>query len=116
MIIFNHVYQKADRKVFPPDHYSPNSLSDDKFTKEIIAYWREVFSDLIHWYDLADSKCVAIITISGIMLSFVTLGSFLDARNNMPQIYSKNIVAFYILLLFLFSVMSSVILAVLLME
>ena len=52
-------------------------MDDNAFGPEILGYWREIFSNVIHWYGVADSKSVGIITIDGILLSFITLGSFL---------------------------------------
>jgi hypothetical protein len=86
-------------------------LTDSEFTSQI-EYWRRIYVDLMQWYSLADSKAVGILTINGILLSFVTLGSFLEMQND-STIQNKSIVILYLpLILFLISVLVSVILAV----
>jgi hypothetical protein len=43
--------------------------------------WKGVYDQIVHWYDLADSKSMGIITINGILLSFVTLGFIIRPEN-----------------------------------
>jgi hypothetical protein len=43
-------------------------------------YWKGVHDSIIGWYALADSKASAIITLNGILLSFVGLGVILGAE------------------------------------
>jgi hypothetical protein len=83
------------------------SREEDLSSKDIIERWKDVWDHLIHWYDVADSKSLGVITINGLLLSFVTLASILDAQT-IGTVEQGNPAIFWLLLIFIISVISSV--------
>jgi hypothetical protein len=75
-------------------------------------YWKEVHDTIIEWYKSADSKAQAIITVNGMLLSFVGLGVILGFDPG--EISTEVRIIFYaITLLFVCTITSSVACAVL---
>jgi hypothetical protein len=99
-----------------PDKAS--NLKEDKLLSkdDVIERWKEVFDQLIHWYDVADSKSLGIITINGLLLSFLTLSSIVGIQTvdiqTIDPVKERNPAIFWLLLVLIISVISSVLFAI----
>jgi len=79
-------------------------MSDSGLTKDFVEYWQKIHEDLKFWYERADEKSTGIITLSGILLGFVTISTFINKSNTG--------LSSYFLIGFFLSVLGSVFIAI----
>jgi hypothetical protein len=83
--------------------------------EEVAEQWKHVYDNLIHWYGVADSKSMGVITINGLLFSFVTLGSIIGIEagsTTTNQFLEKNPATFYPLVAFVISIIISVVFSI----
>jgi hypothetical protein len=83
--------------------------------EEVADQWKCVYDNLIHWYGVADSKSMGVITINGLLFSFVILGSIIGIEAGgtaINEFLEENPATFYSLVAFVISIIISVVFSI----
>jgi hypothetical protein len=83
--------------------------------EEVAEQWKHVYDNLIHWYGVADSKSMGVITINGLLFSFFTLGSIIGIETEgttTNELLQENPATFYSLVSFVISIIILVVFSI----